>query len=167
MRGAALGALLVLALGAGACSDDPAEVDAAKDRQLEQLDISVPLSLDGLRVDEEDITETVEQGSRPYLDAVALYSFREEDDLLQATLQVGRFAGDVDAEDEEFRDLIINNIGTGARELRMGDHTVFVTGADRQTLSVWFQGDHLFILSTRDGFEGGRGLLRAALEVQP
>lgn len=149
----------------GACASDPAEVSAANDRVIEKLDVSVPLSLAGLEVVEEDIAETLEKGRRPYLDAATLYSFREED-LLQATLQIGRFADDVDPDDEDFRNIIITNIGPGAREVRMGTTELYVTGADRQTLSIWFADDHLYILSTRDGFAGGRSLLREALEIR-
>lgn len=153
------------ALSLAACADEPPEVSAAKARSIEELDVSIPLDLDGLEVVEEDITETVQDGRRPYLDGASLYSFRE-DELLQATLQVGRFADDVDEEDEDFVNSIITNIGPGAREVRMGSQQLYVTGADRQTLSIWFRDGHMFVLSTRDGFEGGRSLLREALEIQ-
>lgn len=159
-------ALLVAAcLAMAACGSDPAEVGAAESRVIDKLEISVPLSLAGLEVVEEDIAETLEQGRRPYLEAVTLYSFRE-DDLLQATLQIGRFADDVDYSDEDFINTIVTNIGPGAREVRMGDTDLYLTGADRQTLSIWFSDDHLYILSTRDGFAQGRSLLREALEIE-
>ena len=149
----------------GACGEDPPAVDQAKNRSIEELEVSIPLDMAGLEVAEEDITETVADGRRPYLDGAALYSFREED-LLQATLQIGRFAEDVDYRDEDFVSSIITNIGPAARRVRMRDKQLYVTGGDRQTLTVWFQDDNMFILSTRDGFEGGRGLLREALQVE-
>ena len=165
VRRAALAAALTPVLALAACTDDPATVDAAKARQIEELDVSIPLDLAGLEVVEEDISDTVADGRRPYLDAAALYSFREED-LLQATLQVGRFAEGVDYSDEEFISSIITNIGPGSRRVRMRDKQLHVTGGDRQTLSVWFDDDKMYILSTRDGFDGGRALLREALKVQ-
>ena len=106
-------------------------------------------------------TAAVPTSTRP-----GLYAFREDDDQLQATLQIGRFAPDVDSADEDFRNLIITNIGASAREVRMGGHDLYLTGADRQTLAIWFTDHHLFILSTRDGFEAGRTLLRQALEIR-
>lgn len=165
LRNSSTAIVVVAGLAFGACADDPAEVGAAEARKIEKLEVSVPLSLAGLEVVEEDIAETLEQGKRPYLDAATLYSFRE-DDLLQATLQIGRFADDVDPADEDFVNTIVTNIGPGAREVRMGDTQLYVTGADRQTLSIWFSDDHLYILSTRDGFGLGRSLLREALEIE-
>ena len=161
----ALAVLAAAGLALTACGSDPAEVGAAERRVIEKLEVSVPLSLAGLEVVEEDIAETLEQGRRPYLDAATLYSFRE-DDLLQATLQIGRFAGDVDPSDEDFVNTIVTNIGPGAREVRMGDTDLYLTGADRQTLPIWFSDDHYYILSTRDGFPKGRTLLREALEIE-
>ena len=164
--GACALALAAAAFGLGACGDEPPAVAAAERREIGELELSIPLDVDGLDVEEEDITETLQDGRRPYLDAAGLYSFRE-DDLLQATLQVGRFAPNVDADDEDFINGIITSIGPGAREVRMGEQQLYLTGADRQTLAVWFRNRHMFILSTRDGFEGGRALLREAVELQP
>lgn len=160
-------ALAVAALGVASCGSSNETVDAADERVIGDLDAAIPTRLAGYRLEEEDIAELLEEGRRPYLEAASLYSIREDDDLLQATLQVGRFADDVDLDDEDFRNLLITNIGSGARPFRMGDTEVYITGADRQTLNVWFDEQHLFILSTRDGFESGRALLREALELQP
>lgn len=165
LRVTGVGVVAATAMLLGACGDEPAEVDAAKGRSIDKLEVSVPLSLAGLEVVEEDIAETLEQGRRPYLDAATLFSFRE-DDLLQATLQIGRFADDVDPTDEDFVNTIVTNIGPGARQVRMGDTELYLTGADRQTLSIWFSDDNLYILSTRDGFPQGRALLREALEIE-
>lgn len=158
---------VAVALAVGACSSGDGSVRAAEDRQIEQADFAVPLSLAGYQVEDEDIEELLADGRRPYLESAALYSIREEDDLLQATLQIGRFADDVDEDDEEFRDSLLFSIGAAPREARMGDHRVWITGADRQTLSIWFTDGHMLVLSTRDGFEAGRTVLRAALEIRP
>lgn len=161
---ALVGSVLVAVVLTG-CSDS-AETDAADARAIANLDAGVPPRLAGYEVVKEDIAEELDDTKRPYFDAVSLYSFREEE-LLQATLQVGHFADDVDLDDEEFRDTLIANIGASARELRMGDQLVYVTGADRQTLTAWFKDRHLFILSTREGFDGGRTVLREAIGIVP
>lgn len=168
MRRLLLLPLLALALAVTACgAGADGAVTAAERREIGALeDISVPTRLAGLRVTEEDISDTLADSRRPYLDAAALYAFREDDDQLQATLQIGRFADDVDVDDEDFRRLILTSIGASGRDVRMGEHELYLTGADRQTLAVWFTSRHLFILSTRDGFEAGRTLLRQALEIQ-
>lgn len=163
-----LGALvLVAATAPGACAAEVPAVEAAEERTIDDLDAQVPTRLAGFRVEEEDISDVLSEGRRPYLDAASLYSFREEDDLLQATLQIGRFAQDVDPDDPDFRERLLSSIGAGGRTVRMGDRQLYLTGADRQTLSVWFDSGHLFILSTRDGFEAGRTLLREALRIEP
>jgi hypothetical protein len=160
------GLLLASALFGSACGSDDGSVDRAKKRDIAELDATIPLSLNGLDVVEEDIAETLDSAQRPYLAAAGLYSFRE-DDLLQATLQIGRFADDVDEEDETFVDRLVNRVSAGARKVRMGNQLLYVGGADRQTLTMWLEDGHMFLLSTRDGFAGGRALLREALEIQP
>ena len=160
------GLLTLSALLGASCGSDDGSVDRAKAREIGELDAAIPLSVNGLEVVEEDIAETLDSAQRPYLAAAGLYSFREED-LLQATLQIGRFADDVDEEDETFIDRLVNRVSAGAREVRMGNQLLYVGGADRQTLTLWFEGGHMFLLSTRDGFGGGRSLLREVLEIQP
>lgn len=160
--------LLAVALAAAlsACGDDNQTVARAKAREVGTLDAAVPLEVDGLKVEKEDIEETLETAQRPYLSAAALYSFREEE-LLQATLQIGRFSDDVDPDDEEFIDGLVSRVGSSARQFRIGQKTIWMTGANAQTLSVWFDDRHMYVLSTREGFEGGRALLRKAVEIQP
>lgn len=162
----AAGLLAVSAVLGGACSSGDGSVDRAEKRDIAELDAAIPLSMNGLDVVEEDIAETLDSAQRPYLDAAGLYSFRD-DELLQATLQIGRFADDVDEDDETFIDRLVNRVSAGSRKVRMGDQLLYVAGADRQTLSMWFDDGHMYLLSTRDGFDGGRALLREALEIQP
>jgi hypothetical protein len=166
MRVAVACAVLV-ALG-GACSTSSAAVERADARTVEQLEASgVPVRLNGLVVEREDVGELLDRAKRPYLDATALYSMREGD-LLRATLQIGRFADDADVGDEELRAQIVNRIGSGtARTFRIGDRSVWLTSGDRQTLAVWFEDRHVFVLATRDDYELSRSLLRATLEVRP
>lgn len=162
-----LSAIVATAALVTACGGGESAVDRAEAREIVALDAGIPLTLNGLDIVEEDITETLSQVDRPYLDAASLYSFRDED-LLQATLQIGRFSDDVDLDDEDFLLQLVTLVGSGAREFRIGEQSVFVTGADRQTLTVWFKSGHMFILSTRDTFDGGRSLLRSIVqEVSP
>jgi hypothetical protein len=166
MTGRLVALLVAVALAASACGGSSPVAASARGREIGALELPIPTRVAALKVTEESIEDVLEESRRPYLEAAGLYAFREEDDLLQATLQVGRFADDVDVDDEEFRDLLINNIGQGAQKVRMGSQDLFLTGADRQTLTVWFDARHLFILSTRDGFEHGRALLRAVLDLE-
>lgn len=159
-------AVTAAAVLVGACGSGDGSVGRAEERTIAELDAAIPLTVNGLEVVEEDISETLDAANRPYLEAAGLYSFRD-DDLLQATLQVGRFADDVDENDETFIERLVNRVSAGARKVRMGEQLMYVGGADRQTLTIWFDDGHMFLLSTRDGFDGGRALLREALEIQP
>jgi hypothetical protein len=150
-----------------ACSDD-GQTAAADARVISPLDApGIPGEVNGLVVAREDIAEQLGAAERPYLDAAALFSMREAD-TLQATLQIGRFADPGRIGDDQFRDTLINLIGGGAaREIRVGDHQVFLTAGDRQQLAVWFADRYIYVLSTRDEYLRGRALLRSALELAP
>ena len=158
---------LALAGLLGACGDDAVVADADA-RTIAPLDAdALPATVLGLDIEREDISEILDATKRPYLEAASLYSMREEDEL-QATLQIGRFADGTAYEDEEFRATLLNTVGGGAvRELRVGDDEVFLTTGDRQQIAIWFRGQDLLILSTREEFERPRTLLREALGLQP
>ena len=160
--------LVGAALFGAACGEDAA-TKAAEAREIKPLDaVRIPGKLNGLSVKREEIQDTVTDGARrPYLDAIALFSLRQKDKL-QATLQIGRFSSDAKYNDDEFRATLLNTIGGGvAKKLRMGDHDVFFTTGDRQSLAVWFEDRFIYILSSRDDYDYARGLLRQALEVSP
>lgn len=160
-------AFVALVLGSVACGGDDAATKAAESRVIVPLEASpVPPSLNGLKVAEEDVAETLEGAKRPYLEAATLYSLREGD-ALQATLQVGRFAPGAKYDDADFRLTLVNRIGSGgARDYRMGDDTVWLSSGDRQSIAVWFDEDYVFILSTREEYLGSRALLREALAIE-
>lgn len=162
--GLALAATIAVGCGGG----DDAATSAADRRTIAALDADgVPGELNGLSVVRENISDTIEAARRPYLDAAVFFSIREEQ-TLQATLQIGRFANDVDAADEDFQATLLAAIGgAGVKELRMGENRVWLSTGDRQQIAVWFTADDVYILSTRDDYEFPRSLLRAALEVRP
>lgn len=161
----AVSGVLVAGLLAG-CSEN-ALVEEAEARVIEPLDAdALPSTLVGLEVEREDISEILDGAKRPYLESASLYSLRDGEEL-QATLQIGRFADDTDHQDEDFRATLLGTVGGGSiRELRVGDEAVYLTTGDRQQVAVWFEGDHMLILSTREDYEKPRSLLREALEVR-
>lgn len=158
-------ASLALAFAVAACGggdEEPAEVG------VDAIEASVlPAELLGLRVDPEDLTSQLEQAERPYADAAGLFSFREEDDELQATLQVTRFDRDADLGDRDVEGTILAQIAkTPPLRLQMGETTVFQSRADRQSVSVWFTENHFMVLSTRDSYDTPRQLLRSLTELE-
>lgn len=160
---AAVVASLLAACGAPDVSD---QSTAGKDITSVGDDL-LPEELLGLQVTPEDISGTVASEQRSYVEATSLYSLRS-DDLLQATLQVSRFNDHADAESSGFRRSLLTQIGgSRPREVRVGDDSVFLTSGTKQQLAIWFRGEHLLILATREDYPTPKTLLRRALEVQP
>lgn len=163
-----IGLLGTVAVGTGACGREDAATKAADARVIVALEDSpVPPTLHGLRVQEEDIEESLDGVKRPYLEATTLYSLRAGE-ALQATLQVGRFTGEPRYRSASFRRSLANRVGNGsANDVRMGRQQLWLTSGDRQAIAIWFRGDHVFILSSREEYTASRALLREALEITP
>ena len=159
-------ALAAAALGASACGGEAVAGTAGK--EIEQLPADLlPSELLGLPVVQEDMSGTVASVEDAFVEAVGLYSMRRED-LLQATLQVSRFREDAPVEKAGFRSSLVNQIGgTRVQRFRMGDDVIYRTTGRKQTISMWYQGEYLFVLSARETYESPRALLREALEIDP
>ena len=126
---------------------------------------AVPGELRGLAVTAEEVSNLAEV-KRPFVEAVGLYSLREAEQL-QATLQISRFTKEADTSNPDFRTAVVQQIGSSVpRIFRMGERTVYVTTGRRQSIAVWFENRHLFILATREEFDQPRALLREALEIK-
>lgn len=166
----ALGALALAGLGlssglaVGACGGGTPELVVHSVKPL-AVD-SLPAEVVGLTVKAES-SDQFKEAKRPYIDGVALYSLRKGEEL-EATLQISRFDESARLSDPAFRGSLIAQIGsTAPKEVRMGDDTVYLTSGSRQSVSVWFRGRYMFILSSREEFGQPRALMRALLKVQP
>ena len=143
-------------------SEEPAETVAAPPPTIE-----LPTKLLGLDVATEDIQASLVEGAeQPFVDSVGLFAFREEADLLQATLQVSRFTREARPEDGGFRGAIVSRIGgTNPRKARVGEDQVFVTTGQNQNLFIWFEEQGFFVLTVRNDYLFPRTLLRRLLEL--
>jgi hypothetical protein len=120
-----------------------------------------------LDVTVEDVADQVATVDRSFVDAVGLFGLRA-DKLLKATLQVSRFNDEAEVERARFRNRVLREIGQSVpEEFRLGEERVHVTTGNRQTIAVWFRGDHMMILSVRSDYERPRTLLRELLELDP
>jgi hypothetical protein len=166
-RAAALTAVLALVPILGACGGTDPAVSRADERTVAALDApGVPGTLHGLTVKRENVKDAISSAKRPYLDGVVLFSLRDGD-RLEATLQIGHFASDAKWHDPDFQSSLLTTMGGGsARKLQMSGQSVFLTSGDRQALAVWFKGDNLFILASREDYEFPRGLLRDAIDLE-
>lgn len=159
-------AALMLAAGLGACGGKA--VAGTSGKEIKQLPPDfVGSELLGLPIAQEDMTATVARADDAFVESIGLYSMRR-DDLLQATLQVSKFRSNAPIEKASFRSSVVRQIGGRTIEtFRMGSTTVYRTTGRKQTISLWFRGRYLFVLSVRESFTQPRTLLRAALEVKP
>ena len=160
-----MAALLLVAAAFAGCSSDDGLDQASGKIELIKSD-RIPGEVLGLQVQSEDVSKTLSELKRSWADGVGLYSFRREE-LVQATLQINHFNDNARYEDAGFRRQILQQIGgTTPRQINVGDEDVFVTQSTKQTLAIWFEGEHLFVLAIRQDFEKPRSLLRAALELE-
>jgi hypothetical protein len=171
-----LGAVLATAvLAAGGCGRSDGGPEPTAGKKVKQLEMALlPGELVGLQIRREDVSATVADVDATYLSGLGLWSLRAapdapgDDGLLQATLQVSRFNAAARPESNEFRQTVVNQIGSSKpKALRLGRRTVYLTTGTKQAIAVWFKKDHLFVLASRADYEEPRNLLRAALEVEP
>jgi hypothetical protein len=162
--------LLIIAVAAAlaGCGRSDAAVDPVAGKKVKVLELaSLPTEILGLAVRKEDVAGNVAKVSSTFIDGLGLWSLRS-DDLVQATLQVSRFSAGARVEEPEFRQSVVNQIGSARpRTFRLGKRTVYLTTATKQSIAVWFKGRHLFVLASRSDYDQPRTLLREVLEIKP
>lgn len=147
-----------------ACGDESAAVPRARPSKAV---VSLPSQILGLKVVEENVTSEVRGVSGTYLDSLGLFSFRETDDLLRATLQIGRFNDVAEPERKRFRDAIIAQLGsTVPLQLRVGDNDVYLTSGTEQSIYSWFDDNGFYVYSVRSDYPFPRTLMRKLLEAE-
>lgn len=157
---------LAALVGSGCTNDDGVSSVLPGGQGVKNVSIRFPSQIAGLTVDVEDVSETVEQIKRPYVDSLTMFSFREGD-LARATLQVSRFNRLARPDDSEFIGTIVGLVGTSTpRELKIGEHIVHSTVANKQNKFVWFNGKGMFVLSVTQDYQFPRTLLRRVVEQE-
>jgi len=129
---------------------------------------NLPQTMLGLGVRSEDVSKALTAGSRSYVSATSVYSFRRADNLLQATLQISQFQTSARYQSDKFRQTLVAGVGgTVPLLVHVGGQQVWLTTGDLQRIAVWFHGAFLFILAERQDFPLSRALLRQALQITP
>jgi hypothetical protein len=164
----ALGAHLGLAATPKPSPSAHAKAAAPAKPKCSVLKISAPNTLAGLKVSPADPCSTfLEARGDRALDAVSLLTVRQSDDLLIATLEVGRFSKAAPVSDRDFRAGVIESIGDVApRSLLVGKETVYTSSSPGLVLVTWIRGHYLYVLAIRQTFGFPKALLRDALKVQ-
>jgi hypothetical protein len=161
-------ALALAAAGLAGCGRSDAAVEPVAGRSVKVLELSsLPAEILGLSVQKEDVAGSVARVSSTFIEALGLWSLRS-DDLVQATLQVSRFSDGARYDEADFRQSVVNQIGSARpRTFRLGKRTVYLTTGTKQSIAVWFKGAHLFVLASRSDYDEPRTLLREVLEIKP
>ena len=143
-------------------------VDGTAGEVIEQLPADfMPSEIRGLPVTREDMSDSIAGVEDAFVESVGLYAMRR-DELVQATLQVSLFRENAPLHTARFRTSLVSQIGGAkAQAFRMSEDTVYRTTGRKQVISLWFRDQYMFVLSVRDTYEEPRGLLRAALEIEP
>jgi hypothetical protein len=157
-------ALLVLALGTASVSAAPSVTSSPSAGTH-----GPPDKIMGLDVQKEDIAKVLTQDKRAlYVDRVGLYSFREQNKLLQATLEIARFRSSAPWRSGDFQLSIVGHIGSSVPiVVRAGSQPVYVTTSKGLTLAVWFKDGYLVTLAIRRSYAQPKELLRRSLEINP
>jgi hypothetical protein len=163
MRRSIAAGLFALLLISSCGGDDGTQVRSRSKVGL--LSVQLPPEVLGLKVQQEEIANALDEVRPSYVAEAALYSLRTPDDLLQASLQVSRFKDEKRYQTSEFRRTIITQLGASPpRATRMGDRVVWRTSGSNLALAVWFEGKFMYLLSIRDDFDRPRSLIRTLLE---
>jgi hypothetical protein len=128
----------------------------------------VPASLQGLRVQRENITSTLESDRRAlWVDQVALYTLRHGREL-QGTLQVARFKPSAPWQSSSFDESLADQVGTQQPVVaRLGGIPVYITVTRGLGLATWFRDGWMLILGIRTSYTSPKQLIRDALELKP
>jgi hypothetical protein len=167
-------ALALAAAALAGCGRSDAAVDPVAGKKVKVLGLSsLPAEILGLAVRKEDVADSVAKVSSTFIEGLGLWSLRTASsesggDLVQATLQVSRFSEGAQFDKSEFRQSVVNQIGSARpRTFRLGKRTVYLTTGTKQSIAVWFKGAYMFVLASRSDYDEPRTLLRAVLEIKP
>jgi hypothetical protein len=155
----------VVAASVSACSNTDASDRVASPPGRARA--TLPARILGLEVFEENISGNIKGVSGTYLQSLGLFSFREGDELLRATLQIGRFNDVAENEKKRFRDAIIGQLGQSVPiELRVGTEKVFLAAGGEQNIYTWFDDLGFYALSVRSDYPFPRTLVRKLLDLE-
>jgi hypothetical protein len=159
--------VLAILLAAASCGSKSVGSPGVPGKDITPVDtVAVPTEVLGLTVRAEDVHNALAAGSRTYVEATSVYSFRRSE-VLQATLQISRLQDSPRYRSTEFRRALIAGLGaTQAVPIRVNQDQVFVTTGNQQRLSVWFRDRYLFILGVSDNFDSPRSLLRVVVGLR-
>ncbi len=150
-----------------ACSSSSEAESPATPAPASAYEVNLPARLLGLRVVSENIRSNLSRIQQSYLQGVGLFSFREGNDLLRATLQVGRFNDVATQQKADFQDDVIGQLGASVpTKLRVGERTVYLSTGSDQNIFSWFDDRGFYVLSVRSDYAFPRTMMRKLLDME-
>ncbi|HEX6489276.1 MAG TPA: hypothetical protein VF137_10475 [Candidatus Dormibacteraeota bacterium] len=132
------------------------------------LKVYAPNQLSDLRVTPANPCSTfLEARGDRALNGIALLTLRRNDNLLEATLEVGRFEPSAPVTDKGFQSSVFISIGDVVpRPLQVGNQTVYTSSSPGLQLVTWIRGRFLYVLAIRATYGFPKALVRDALLVR-
>jgi hypothetical protein len=150
-----------------ACSSSSEAESPSTPLPASAYEVNLPSRLLGLKVVSENIRSNLSQIQQSYLQGLGLFSFREGNDLLRATLQVGRFNDVADQKKTKFQSAIIGQLGSSVPiRLRVGDSSVYLATGSDQNIFSWFDDRGFYVLSIRSDYPFPRTMMRKLLNME-
>lgn len=161
---ALMAAAVVLLTGCG-----KAELTGTPGKDIATLPAdTLPKKLGPLTVAPEKVAKALAKAKQSYVDAVGFYSLRNEDKVVQGTVQVSQFGPSARIDDKDFRRQVILGASPGApAPVNVAGTTVQQSTGTKSTVSIWFSEDRLIVLTVLKTYTGGRGLLEQSVVALP
>lgn len=121
--------------------------------------VGLPTTVGGLTVRQEQVAKAIKGVQHSYLDGLTFYTLRQHTNV-EATLEVAHFSSAAPMGNAKFLDRVRQGVAGGISTTAFIDGVeVSQTSGLKSTISDWFQGDNMFILTVLQSYQQGRGLL--------
>jgi hypothetical protein len=124
---------------------------------------TLPATVAGLQVQRETVRSSLKSVRNSYLDAMSFYTLREHTNV-EATIEIAHFARQARTQDPKFVDQVVRGVvGNVSTPVLVHGTQVQQTAGLKSTISVWFRGNELFVLTVLQTYPRARGLLEAVV----
>lgn len=128
---------------------------------------SLPASIGGLTVKAENVSKALTGVAHSYVDGLAFFSLRKGTQV-EATIELARLGPAANLASQAFRTEIVNQVSVATPvSLDVAGATVEQSTGPKSTVTVWYSGRDLVVLTVLNSYLYGRGLLEAALAAEP
>ncbi|MHB8341955.1 MAG: hypothetical protein ACYDB7_12410 [Mycobacteriales bacterium] len=128
---------------------------------------TLPASIGGLTVAPENVTKALSGVAHSYVNGLGFFSLRKGTQV-EATLELARLGPAAPLTSSAFRTEISNQVSVATPvTLDVAGSSVAQSTGPKSTVTVWYAGRDLVVLTVLNSYPQGRGLLEAALGAVP